>query len=198
MLPPSARGMRIGLFGGSFNPPHDGHRLVSRQALKRLALDALWWLVTPGNPLKDHTELKPLAERIAASRALIDHPRIRVTGFEAAQGFTYSLETVAYLRRTLPGRRFVWIMGADNLFGFHHWERWREIASLVPIAVYVRPGTVRRAPFSPAATALAPWRIEESDAALLASLTPPAWAYLHGIMSDLSSTGLRAAHAANA
>lgn len=190
-LPASAPGMRIGLFGGSFNPPHDGHRLVSRQALKRLNLDALWWLVSPANPLKDATELTPLAERIAAARALIDHPRVQVTGFEAAHGFGYSYLTLAFLRRTLADRRFVWIMGADNLAGFHHWERWRAIATLVPIAVYVRPGSSRRAPFSRAATALARYRIEESDATRLADMAPPAWVYLHGIMSDVSSTALR-------
>jgi len=185
--------MRIGLFGGSFNPPHDGHRLVARQTLIRLELDAVWWLVTPGNPLKDHGDLKPLGERIAAARAIIDHPRVHVTGFEAARGFTYSHATIAWLTRTLADRRFVWIMGADNLFGFHRWERWRQIARLVPMAVYVRPGSSRRAPFSHAATALARYRIEESDAPLLASLRPPAWVYLNGIMSELSSTALRAA-----
>lgn len=183
--------MRIGLFGGSFNPPHDGHRLVSRQALKRLHLDALWWLVSPANPLKDAGELKPLADRIAAARALIDHPRVHVTGFEAARGFGYSYLTLEFLRRTLPDRKFVWIMGADNLAGFHRWERWRAIARLVPIAVYVRPGSSRRAPFSRAATALAGYRIEESDAPHLADMAPPAWVYLHGIMSEISSTALR-------
>lgn len=197
MVPPSAPGMRIGLFGGSFNPPHDGHRLVSRQAVVRLGLDAVWWLVTPGNPLKNRAELRPLSERIAAARAMIDHPRVHVTGFEAARGFTYSYWTIEWLNRTLPDRRFVWIMGADNLFGFHRWERWRDIADLVPMAVYVRPGSSRRAPFSVAARALGRFRIEESDARLLAGLAPPAWVYLNGIMSELSSTALRAAGPAN-
>lgn len=190
-LPNSAPGMRIGLFGGSFNPAHNGHRLVSRQALKRLNLDAIWWLVTPGNPLKDHGDLKPLAERIAAARQLASHPKVRVTGFEAKHGFKYSYDTLAYLKQTLPGRKFVWIMGADNLVGFHKWDRWQDMAKLMPIAVYVRPGATHSAPFAPAAQAMAQWRIDESDAAHFADLPAPAWIYLHGIMSDLSSTQLR-------
>lgn len=191
-MPPSARGMKIGLFGGSFNPPHKGHRLVAEQTLQKLQLDALWVLVTPGNPLKDHTELAPLADRVAATRRVMDHPRIRVTGFEAAHGFTYSWQTVMFLKKTLSDRHFVWIMGADNLVNFHHWERWREIVAMLPIAVYVRPGSFRRAPASRAAITLAKYRVDESDAGRLATLKPPAWTYLHGLTSPLSSSAIRA------
>lgn len=190
-LPPSAPGMRIGLFGGSFNPPHEGHRLVSHESLKRLGLDAVWWLVTPGNPLKDRRDLAPLEQRVMAARDLIDHPRVRVTGFEAAHGFTYTYQTLAHLKHTLPGRHFVWIMGADSLAGFHHWERWEEIFTLMPIAVYVRPGSTRRAPLSKAARRFASSRLDESDARLLATARPPAWVFLHGLMSTLSSTDIR-------
>ncbi|MAN75684.1 MAG: nicotinic acid mononucleotide adenylyltransferase [Rhizobiales bacterium] len=190
-LPPSAPGMRIGLFGGSFNPPHEGHGLVSRESLKRLGLDAVWWLVTPGNPLKDRSELAPLETRVKAARALVDHPAIRVTGFEAAHGFTYTYQTLDYLTRTLPDRRFVWIMGADSLSSFHRWERWEDIFALVPIAVYVRPGSTRRAPFSKAALRFAQSRLDEGDAPLLATAQPPSWVFLHGLMSTLSSTQLR-------
>ncbi|HWJ87874.1 MAG TPA: nicotinate-nucleotide adenylyltransferase [Pelagibacterium sp.] len=190
-LPPSAPGMRIGLFGGSFNPPHAGHRLVSHESLKRLKLDAIWWLVTPGNPLKDRTELAPLTDRVLAARAIADHPRVKVTAFEAAHGFTYTYQTIAYLTRTLPDRRFVWIMGADGLSSFHLWERWEDIFSLVPIAVYVRPGSTRRAPFSKAALRFSNARIEEADAVGLATMPAPAWVFLHGLMSPLSSTQLR-------
>lgn len=191
-LPPSAPGMRIGLFGGSFNPPHDGHRLVSRECLKRLGLDALWWLVSPGNPLKDHSALAPLASRIAAAEALIDHPRVRVTGFEAHQGFRYTYDTLKFLTTALPDRRFVWIMGADSLATFHLWERWEEIFRLLPIAVYVRPGSTRTATFSRAAQRFASARIDEAGAKLLCTCTPPAWVFLHGLMSSLSSTQIRA------
>jgi nicotinate-nucleotide adenylyltransferase len=190
-LPPAYPGMRIGLFGGSFNPPHEGHRLVALQVLKRLNLDAVWLLVSPGNPLKDHSHLAPLAERVIAAREVMHHPRLRVTGFEAAHGFTYTFDTLRFLRTTHPATRFVWIMGADNLSQFHHWERWPDIAALMPMAIYVRPGSSRRAPISPAAAALAPYRVDESDAPILADLQPPAWVYLHGLMSPMSSSAIR-------
>lgn len=190
-LPPSAPRMRIGLFGGSFNPPHEGHRLVSRESLKRLGLDAVWWLVTPGNPLKDRAELAPLHERVKAARALAHGPRIHVTGLEAALGFTYTHQTLAHLRHSLPDRQFVWIMGADSLAGFHRWERWQDIFALMPIAVYVRPGSSRTATASRAARRFARHRIAEADAPLLPTLKAPSWVFLHGLMSTLSSTQLR-------
>lgn len=192
-LPVSAPGMRIGLFGGSFNPPHLGHRLVSRQVLKRLGLDAVWWLVSPGNPLKDHSDLAPLTDRVIAARKITERPNIHVTGFEAAHGFRYSYDTISYLKRTLPDRKLVWIMGADNFAGLHHWERWNEITQLIPMAIYVRPGSSRRAPFSKAAIRLAKYRLDESDATLLPNVEAPAWVYLHGLMSGLSSTAIREA-----
>ena len=191
-LPPCAPGMRIGLFGGSFNPAHEGHRLVATQCLKRLRLDAIWILVTPGNPLKDRAGLAPLSERIAKTRALMDHPKIEVTGFEAAHGFTYTYETVSYLTQACEGSRLVWIMGADSLRDFDRWERWQDIAKLVPMAVYARPGANFRATLSKAATALKAFRIAEEAAETLADRAPPAWVYLRGVMSGLSSTAIRA------
>jgi nicotinate-nucleotide adenylyltransferase len=191
-LPPSGTGMRIGLFGGSFNPIHQGHRLVVEETLRRLDLDAIWVLVTPGNPLKDNHDLAPLADRVTAARQLLDHPRVRVTGFEAAHGFTYSWQTIRFLTDSMPDRHFVWIMGADNLVNFSRWERWRDIAAMVPLAVYVRPGSGRLAPVSMAASALAQWRVDEDDATALAVLPAPAWVYLHGRQSPLSSSAIRA------
>jgi len=189
---PTARpGMRIGLFGGSFNPAHDGHRLVALQCLKRLALDRIWILVSPGNPLKDHSELAPLGERIQQTVKLMDDPRLEVTGFEADRRFTYTYQTVRHLTDTLPDTKFVWIMGADSLQTFDHWEHWEEIARLVPIAVYARPGATFRATRSPAATALDYARLPEDKAATLADCPPPAWVYLRGIMSNASSTAIR-------
>ena len=190
-LPLSGAGMRIGLFGGSFNPVHEGHRLVVEETLRRLELDALWVLVTPGNPLKDHKELAPLAERVTAARKLLRHPKVRVTGFEAAHGFTYSWQTILFLTKALADRDFVWIMGADNLLNFHRWERRREIAAMIPMAVYVRPGSGRSAPVSLAANALARWRVDEDDAPRLARVPAPAWVYLHGQQSTLSSSAIR-------
>lgn len=192
VLPPHAPGMRIGLFGGSFNPVHEGHKLVATQCLKRLQLDALWLLVTPGNPLKSTDGLAPLGERIARARALISHPRIHVTGFEAAHGLRYTYETLGFLKEACEGARLVWIMGADSLRDFDRWERWREIAELVPIAVYARPGANFRATMSKAAVALKPFRLPEEAAETLADRDPPAWVYLRGVMSGLSSTAIRA------
>jgi len=196
-LPPSGAGMRIGLFGGSFNPVHEGHLLVAEEALRRLELDMVWMLVTPGNPLKSQQELAPLEDRVRAARALLAHPKIRVTGFEAAHGFTYSWQTIRFLTQSLADRHFVWIMGADNLVDFHRWERWRDIAAMVPLAVYVRPGSARRAPVSLAANALANYRVDEDDARRLALYKSPAWVYLHGKQSPLSSSAIRARRQGN-
>jgi nicotinate-nucleotide adenylyltransferase len=196
--PAAEPGMRIGLFGGSFNPAHDGHRLVALQCLRRLALDRVWILVSPGNPLKDHAELAPLADRVALTEQLMDHPQIDVTAFEAAQGFQYTFETLDYLVAAEPGVSFVWIMGADSLLSFDRWERWEEIARTMPLAVYARPGATFRATRSPAAVALAEFRLPEDKAAILADSRPPAWVYLRGIMSGQSSTAIRRAKARSA
>lgn len=192
-LPPHGPGLRVGLFGGSFNPVHEGHRLVAEQCLRRLELDAVWLLVSPGNPLKDHAELAPLATRVAAARALLTDPRLEVTAVEAAHRFSYTIDTLEWLVAACPGTRFVWIMGADNLAQFHRWERWEDIARLMPIAVYARPGATLRATVSRAATAMKPYRLREEAAAALADRQPPAWVYLHGITSPQSSTALRRA-----
>jgi nicotinate-nucleotide adenylyltransferase len=194
-LPPHAPGMRIGLFGGTFDPAHAAHRAACLLALRRLGLDRVWWLVTPGNPLKDTKGLAPLAERIAAARALAHHPLIDVTDFEARLGSHYTYQTVNYLVQRCPGVRFVWIMGADNLRSFHRWQRWRGIAGLVPIAVVDRLGPSLYATASAASHALARFRIPEFAAQTLPDRTPPAWVYLHGLKSPLSSTALRAARA---
>jgi len=191
VLPPHGTGQRIGLLGGSFNPPHHGHRLISDIALKRLRLDAVWWLVTPGNPLKEKGNLKPLKERIAHARAVAAHPRIHVTAVEADVGMSRTRDTLRYLQRRCPSLRFVWLMGADNLADFHRWHAWQEIAALVPIAVIDRPGFTFHGATGAAAAWLAPYRVEESDGPLLPFATPPAWIFLHGRRSTLSSTELR-------
>jgi nicotinate-nucleotide adenylyltransferase len=188
--------MRIGLFGGSFDPFHEGHRLVAMEAIRRLRLDRLWIMVTPGNPLKDRRGLAGLETRMAGVMAMMSHPGVAVTGFEARQGFTYSFETVSFLRARYPGTRFVWIMGGDSLSSLHRWERWAALAKLVPIAVYARPGSVLTAPMARAARRLGPYRIAEEAAATLADRTPPAWVYLSGTMSGQSSSAIRAARLA--
>src|SRR5581483_9347996 len=140
VLPPHAPGLRIGLFGGTFDPPHQAHLGAALLAMKKLRLDRVWWLVTPGNPLKNTSGLAPLAERIAAARALAHHPRIDVTGLEAVINTRYTYDTVSWLVARCPKVHFVWIMGADNLRSFHRWQKWRQIAQLVPIAVVDRLG----------------------------------------------------------
>ncbi|MCB5177669.1 MULTISPECIES: nicotinate-nucleotide adenylyltransferase [Microvirga] len=190
-LPRIAPGMRIGLYGGSFNPAHAGHRHVSLLALRRLRLDRIWWIVTPGNPLKDLSELVPLPLRVEGARETADHPRIDVTTFEEEIGASYTVETLAYLRRRYPGVRFVWIMGADSLASFHRWRGWRRIARTMPFAVVDRPGWTLKAVRSRGAQALSAWRIAEARAPALADMAAPAWVFLHGPRSPLSSTAIR-------
>jgi len=192
LIPPTSPGLRIGLFGGSFNPPHEGHRLVAETALRRLGLDRIWWLVTPGNPLKENTGLPTQARRMAEVRALVGQdPRMVVTGIEAAIGTRYTEQTIRFLVRRCPQVRFVWLMGADNLASFHRWKNWKAIAVNVPMAVIDRPGSTLRAASSPAARMFAGNRLDESDAPLLASRPAPAWLFLHGKRSMESSTRLR-------
>jgi nicotinate-nucleotide adenylyltransferase len=189
--PPFAPRLKVGLFGGSFNPPHEGHREASLLALRRLQLHRIWWLVSPANPLKDSRELAPLAKRVEAARRVSQHPRIKITAIEAAIGATYSFETISYLKRRCPGVRFVWLMGADNFRLFDRWERWRDIARLVPIAIIDRPGSTLTALHGRAAEALGPFRRDESCAPRLAAAAPPAFTFLHGHRSPMSSTALR-------
>ena len=191
-VPPHARGQRIGLFGGSFNPPHEGHRATSLIAMRRLRLDAVWWLVSPGNPLKDHSALPSLDERMAAARRTAAHPRIAVSGLERGLGSSYTCDVVAALTRRCPGVRFVWIMGSDAFVEFHRWRRWRRIAATLPLGIVDRPGSTLGAASGRAAGALRAARLREADAALLPVTPPPAYVFLHGRRSPLSSTSLRA------
>jgi nicotinate-nucleotide adenylyltransferase len=190
-LPLHSDGMRIGLLGGSFNPPHRAHRAISLFAIKRLRLDRVWWLVTPGNPLKDQDTLHDLEARTEAARRVADDPRIDVSCLESVIGTRYTVDTVKYLRRRASGLRFVWIMGADNLAQFHRWQNWRRMATLVPIAVIDRPPQSFRALNAPAAQALARYRLPENEARRLADHRAPAWVFLTGLKMNLSSTGLR-------
>ncbi|MCC7252856.1 nicotinate-nucleotide adenylyltransferase [Hyphomicrobium sp.] len=191
-VPRVAAGQRIGLLGGSFNPPHRAHVAVSEAVMKRLGLDAVWWIVTPGNPLKSHDELAPLADRLAACRRLVTNPRIRITAFEADLGSTATAVTLSFLKRRLPGVHFVWIMGGDNLAGFHRWTAWRRITALMPFVVADRPRWRLKALSAPAARALARFRLRDGDAGALALTTPPAWLYLTLRLSPESSTEIRA------
>jgi len=190
-LPPTAPGQRIGLLGGSFNPAHDGHRHVSLEAMARLELDRVWWLVSPGNPLKNHADLAAQDARLAAATKIAHHPRIVVTGLESALGTPFTAETLDFLTARRPQVRFVWLMGADNLASFHRWREWRAIMQSVPVAVFDRPGWRYRAVASRAATAFAAARLPEAESRQLAARCTPAWCFLSIPLSPLSSTALR-------
>ena len=186
----AAPNMRIGLLGGSFNPAHEAHREISLTALKRLGLDRVWWLVTPGNPLKDPSKLASLESRVEMARKMARHPRIEVTGF--AGGSAYTIDLLAEIKRRFPGVNFVWLMGADNLAQFHRWRAWEEIFAAVPMAVLDRPGLRLKARASKAAQRFALYQVDESDAGGLTRLEPPAWTILSHRLSGVSSTALRA------
>ncbi|MHB0954037.1 MAG: nicotinate-nucleotide adenylyltransferase [Allorhizobium sp.] len=192
-MPHTERGMIVGIFGGSFNPPHQGHALVAEIALRRLNLDQLWWLVTPGNPLKSRTGLAPLGERLARCESLASDPRIKVTAFERTLGTSYTAKTLEFVKARNPHAHFIWIMGADNLKSFHHWQQWRRIATTFPIAVIDRPGSTLSYLSSKMARTFDYARIDEDDAAVLWKKRAPAWTFIHGPRSPLSSTALREA-----
>lgn len=190
---PPVAGQRIGLLGGSFNPAHAGHRHVSLEALRRLGLDAVWWLVSPQNPLKPVAGMAPFAQRLAEARGVARHPRLRVTGIEALLGTRYTADTLTALTRRFRGVRFVWLMGADNLIQVSRWEAWTQIFHAVPVAVLARPTYSLRASSAKAAQRFRRRRLSETRAAGLAAQQPPAWALLHIRLSALSATQIRAA-----
>lgn len=195
-MPYVETGMCIGLFGGSFNPPHAGHVLLADIALKRLELDQIWWIVTPGNPLKDARELTPLKDRLAACEAITSDPRIKVTAFEAAHNVRYTADTLELVKSRNADVKFVWLMGADNLKNFHKWQRWQEIAQTFPIGVIDRPGSTLAFLTSKFAKTFDFARIDEDDAQALARRAAPAWTFIHGPRSPLSSTAIRKARVA--
>jgi nicotinate-nucleotide adenylyltransferase len=190
---PLAPGMRVGLFGGSFNPAHEGHRHVAETAVRRLDLDRVVWLVSPQNPLKAADETAPLAARMASARALATGPSMIVSDLETRIGTRWTIDTLRALTARHPGVRFVWLMGSDNLAGFHRWRGWTDIFRLMPIAVVARPGSLLESRTAPAATRFAGFRIPEREAARLPGAPAPAWTWLGAPLNPESSTALRAA-----
>jgi nicotinate-nucleotide adenylyltransferase len=182
----------IGLLGGSFDPPHQGHVHITLEALKRFGLAQVWWLVSPGNPLKARGPA-PLAQRMAAARAVMDHPRVWVTDIEAQIGTRFTAQTIAALQARMPGRRFVWVMGADNLAQFHRWEDWRSIMEAVPVGVLARPGARMAARGSVAARVYRHAMLAPEASHLLGRAQAPAWCMVNAPMRDISSTQLRGA-----
>lgn len=183
-------GQRIGLLGGSFDPPHQGHVHITRWALRALRLDRIWWVVSPGNPLKRQGPTE-LARRLAACRAVVDHPRVDVTDIEARLGTRYTADTLVALQHRYPALTFVWLMGADNLVTFHRWQRWQDIMQRMPVGVLARPGEQVAAGLAPAARRFARRRLPAALASRLATRKPPAWTLLTGRMSGQSSTAIR-------
>lgn len=182
--------MTIGLLGGSFDPPHDGHVHLTMQALKRFGLDQVWWLVSPGNPLKSEGPA-PVDRRMHAARALLGHPRVVVTDIEARLGTRFTVETLEALIAAYRGVRFTWLMGADNLATVHRWERWPSLFAMVPVGVVARPGGPVWDRTAGAARVFRRDRLPASQALLLSRAVPPAWCYLRGPLVDQSSTRLR-------
>ena len=190
-------GMAVGLFGGSFNPAHDGHAHVAETAMRRLGLDRVVWLVSPQNPLKDARESVPLAERMASARAAAalaaSGPVMIVSDFETRAGTQWTVDTLRALTARHPGVRFVWLMGSDNLASFHRWRGWTDIMRMMPMAVIARPGSLLESRAAPAARRFAGHRISSREARLLADKAAPAWTYLRAPLNPRTSTALRAA-----
>ncbi|MBU1345663.1 MAG: nicotinate-nucleotide adenylyltransferase [Alphaproteobacteria bacterium] len=193
-----APGMKVGLFGGSFNPAHDGHAHVAETAMRRLDLDRVVWLVSPQNPLKSSSQTAPLAERMAGARGVAHGPRMIVSDFESRVGTNRTIDTLRELQRRHPGVRFVWLMGSDNLETFHRWRGWTDIMRMMPVAVVARPGSLLESRAAPAARRFAGDRVSSREARLLPLMAAPAWTYLTAPLNPSSSTALRAVGALSA
>ena len=182
--------MVVGLLGGSFDPAHEGHVHITREALRRIGLDLVWWLVSPGNPLKVR-QPAPMAERMARARGLLaGDPRVVVSDLEARLGTRATIDTVMRLRAIYPGVRFVWLMGADNLVQFHRWRRWRDIMAALPVAVLARPGSGLAARLSVTARTYRGARLGRAE--VLAGARAPAWSFVNLPLNGASSTAIRA------
>ncbi|WP_170365289.1 nicotinate-nucleotide adenylyltransferase [Ruegeria arenilitoris] len=189
-IPYARPGQVVGLFGGSFDPPHQGHVHVTLEAMKAFGLDRVWWLVSPGNPLKSRGPA-PIDQRVEAARSIMQHPKVEVTDIEDLTGTRATADTLAAVRRLYPQVRFVWLMGADNLAQFHKWKDWRLIMDTVPVGVVARPGDRISARMSPAARVYSKYRIDGTARHLLGRADAPAWCFVNVPMVDVSSTQIR-------
>lgn len=192
MIPRRHDNSRVGLLGGSFNPAHQGHREISLEALRVLKLDAVWWLVSPANPLKEKHDYAPYQTRLAEARRTANDSRIVVSNFEERKGLQYTVDTLDALADLWPQIDFVWLMGADSLAEFHRWKDWRKIARLVPFAVFNRPGCAEAALSSEAARELALFRAPAGRADSIVGAEPPAWTFIETTRNPASATAIRA------
>jgi nicotinate-nucleotide adenylyltransferase len=190
-FPLSTSGQRIGLLGGSFDPAHGGHVHITREALKRFELDQVWWLVSPGNPLKSRGPA-PMQKRLERARKVMTHPRVTVTDLETQLGTRYTAQTLRALMARVPSAQFIWLMGADNLADFHRWQDWQWIMETVPIGVMARPGDRLSARRSVAAQRYSDARLRGPEAALLGRHHAPSWCYINLPLNDTSSSEIRA------
>ena len=189
---PRARaGQAIGLLGGSLDPAHEGHMAITLEAIRRFRLDRVWWMVSPGNPLKARRPA-PMPQRIAQAEAVARHPRIQVTDIEARLGTRYTAQTIARLTARYPGIDFIWLMGADNLVQLHRWQDWHRIVETVPMGVFARPGDRLSARLSRAARVYRAAQLPMGSAEALARSQAPAWCFVNLPMSAVSSTAIRA------
>ncbi|NVJ95695.1 MAG: nicotinate-nucleotide adenylyltransferase [Marivivens sp.] len=189
-FPVAQAGQVIGLLGGSFDPAHEGHAHITRVALRRFGLDRVWWLVSPGNPLKERGPA-PLDLRIERARKVINDPRVIVTGIEERLGTRYTAETIAALQKRYRGVRFVWLMGADNLSQFDRWQNWEQIANSVPIGVVARPEYGVKARTSKMARMFRGAQLDPRASTVLGYYNAPAWCYVNHPLSHASSTAIR-------
>lgn len=184
---------RVGLFGGSFNPAHEGHAHIAREALKRLDLDEVWLIVSPQNPLKEASGMAPLAARLASAKAVCaGHPRIKAVALETWLGTRFTADTLEACARRFPRTQFVWVMGADNLLQFDRWQRWRKIFNTMVIAVFARPTYSNKALVAKAARAFSTAQIGSRRVRRLGTFAPPAWAYFPVRLHPASATRIRA------
>lgn len=189
-IPSAPSGAKIGLLGGSFDPPHAGHLHISKAALTLFGLDEVWWIVSPGNPLKSEGPAS-MDRRLSMARKLVDHPRIKISDYEAISGTRYTEQTLKSLFKTYPKVRFTWLMGADNLAEFHKWRNWEWIMENTRVGVLARPGDRQRALASPAARRFRATRLLQADRLRLSQASPPSWCFVNQPMMNLSSTDLR-------
>ncbi len=185
------RGVRVGLFGGSFNPAHRAHRQLAEYGLKALKLDVIWWLVSPQNPLKAGEDMAPITTRMASARKQIIGPRMLVTDLEARLGTQYTADTIHKIRQHFPYTDFTWMMGADSLRTFHLWENWQTIARTVPIAVFARPPKQLRALSGFAAKARQKFRWKNHAPLATTPFASGQWRYIMMPLNPLSATEIR-------
>lgn len=191
-FPIATPGLRVGVLGGSFDPAHEGHAHITREAMRRFGLDRVWWMLSPGNPLKARGPA-PMAARLREARRVMPDPRVDITDLEARLGTRYTAQTLRRLKALYPGVQFVWLMGADNLAQFDRWDNWRQILQMVPVGVLARPGARMAARRSRTAQIFAKARLPQQDAQMLPLCRTPRWCFVDVPMSDLSSSEIRAA-----